>query len=115
MTTGENNAKSMGVRTKIIRTVCLIIIAVVTAIIVGFCGTIGFMGLVAPHVARMLVGSNLKYMVPCSAACGAVILVACDLIAKMVSDIFYAGVITSIVGGPIFILLLIKGAKKVWY
>ncbi len=115
MTTGENSAKSMGVRTKVVRTLCLIIIAVVTAVIVGFCGTIGFMGLVAPHVARMLVGSNLKYMLPCSAACGALILVACDLIAKMVSDVFYAGVITSIVGGPIFIFLLIKGAKKVWY
>lgn len=115
MTTGENSAKSMGVRTKVIRTICLLIIAVVTAVIVGFCGTIGFMGLVAPHVARMLVGSNLKYMLPCSAACGALILVACDLVAKMVSDIFYAGVITSIVGGPIFIILLIKGARKVWY
>lgn len=115
MTTGENSAKSMGVRTKVVRTLCLIIIAIVTAVIVGFCGTIGFMGLVAPHVARMLVGSNLKYMIPCSAACGALILVACDLTAKMVSDIFYAGVITSIIGGPVFIILLIKGAKKVWY
>ena len=115
MTTGENNAKSMGVHTKIVRTICLILIASVTAVIVGYCGTIGFMGLIAPHVARMIVGSNLKYMIPCSAACGALILVVCDLIAKMVSDVFYAGVITSILGGPIFIILLIKGAKKVWY
>ena len=115
MTTGDNNARSMGVKTKIVRTTCLILIAAVTAVIVGYCGTIGFMGLVAPHVARMIVGSNLRYMLPCSAACGALILVVCDLIAKMVSDVFYAGVITSIIGGPVFIILLIKGAKKVWY
>lgn len=115
MTTGENTAKSMGVRTRIVRLVCLVAIAVMTAVIVGYCGTIGFMGLVAPHVARILVGSDLKYLLPCSAAAGSLILVVCDLIAKLASDNMHVGVITAVVGGPIFVLLLIKGAKKVWY
>ena len=116
LTAGDKNAKSMGVRTKMIRVIALATIAIMTAIIVGYSGTIGFMGLVAPHIARMLVGSNLKYLIPCSAACGATILVICDLIAKlMFADALPVGVITSIIGGPVFLILLIKGARKVWY
>ncbi|AMH95221.1 iron chelate uptake ABC transporter permease [methanogenic archaeon ISO4-H5] len=115
MTAGENSAKSMGVRTRLVRMVCLVVIAIMTAVIVGYCGTIGFMGLVAPHIARILVGSNLKRLLPCSAAVGAAVLVICDLIAKMASDTMHVGVITAIIGGPIFIMLLIKGARKVWY
>ena len=115
MTAGDKSAKSMGVNTKVVRIICLGLMATLTALIVGVTGTIGFMGLVAPHVARMFVGSNMKYLLPCSAACGAVILVCCDLVTKTVVSGLPVGVITSIIGGPIFIILLIKGARKVWY
>ena len=115
MTAGDKSAKSMGVNTKTVRVICLGLMAILTALIVGVTGTIGFMGLVAPHVARMFVGSNMKYLLPCSAACGAVILVCCDLVTKTVVSGLPVGVITSIIGGPIFIILLIKGARKVWY
>ena len=115
MTTGDNGAKSMGIRTRLLRTVALITVAVMTATIVGYVGTIGFMGLVAPHVARVFVGSNLKYLIPCSAAFGALILIACDCATKFIVSTVPVGVITSVIGGPLFIVLLIKGAKKVWY
>ena len=116
MMSGDRIAKSIGIRTKLVRTVCLLIIALQTAVIVGFTGTIWFMGLVAPHVARIFVGSNLKYLIPASMACGAFILVICDCIAKAATfNGLPVGVITSIVGGPVFIILLVKGAKKVWY
>ncbi len=115
MTAGENSARSMGVRTRMVRTVALIIVAVMTAVIVGFTGTIGFMGLVAPHVARVIVGSDLRKLIPCSAACGAVILALCECVAKAITASAPIGVITAIIGGPLFIYLLIKGAKKVWY
>jgi len=116
LTAGDKNARSMGVRTKLIRVLALATIAIMTATIVGFTGTIGFMGLVAPHAARMFVGSNLKYLIPCSAAFGAIILVVCDLVAKIAfADALPVGVLTAILGGPIFIILLIKGARKVWY
>ncbi len=115
MTTGDNSAKSIGVRTKLVRTVALITVALLTATIVGYVGTIGFMGLIAPHVARIFVGSNLKYLIPCSAACGALILIACDVVTKVIVSGVPVGVITSVVGGPLFIVLLIKGARKVWY
>ena len=106
----------MGVKARSVRVISLILIAVLTATIVGYTGTIGFMGLVAPHIARMFVGSNLRYLIPCSAAVGAFVLVACDCLARVLSTSgLSVGVITSIIGGPIFIILLIKGAKKVWY
>ncbi len=115
MTVGDKNARSMGVRTRAVRIISLAIIALMTAAIVGYTGTIGFMGLVAPHIARMFVGSNLRYLIPASAAVGAVVLVICDLSCKMLLSELPVGVITSIIGGPLFIILILKGAKKVWY
>jgi len=115
MTSGDRSARSMGVNTTVVRVACLLLIAFQTAMIVSFTGTIGFMGLVAPHVARIFVGSNLKYLVPASAVCGAFILICCDMVAKGLTSGLPVGVITSVIGGPIFIILLIKGAKKVWY
>lgn len=115
MNAGDRSAMSMGVRTRLVRVAALAILAVLTAVIVGYTGTIGFMGLVAPHIARMFVGSNLKYLVPASAAFGAVILVVCDLVTKMCFSQLPVGTITSIIGGPVFIILLVKGARKVWY
>lgn len=115
MTSGDSNARSMGVRTRLVRTVALVAVAFMTAVIVSYTGTIGFMGLVAPHVARMIVGSNLRYLIPCSAACGALILVLCDCATKLLSASVPVGVITSVIGGPIFILMLIKGSRRVWY
>ncbi len=114
MSAGDRAASTMGVRTKAVRAVALFVVAVMTAVIVGFTGTIGFMGLVAPHVARMIVGSNTRYLLPCSAAVGALILIACDCIAKVLIGIPVC-VITALVGGPVFIVLLIQGAKKGWF
>lgn len=114
LSSGDRNARSMGVSVKRSRAIALTTVAVMTAVIVGFTGTIGFMGLVAPHVARMLVGSNVRYLLPCAAAIGALILVGCDCVANVLIGI-PVGVVTAVVGGPIFIVLLIKGAKKVWF
>ncbi|TQS79321.1 MAG: hypothetical protein A3205_00575 [Methanomassiliicoccales archaeon Mx-03] len=114
MTVGDRSASSMGVSVRRVRALSLLLVAVMTATIVGFTGTIGFMGLVAPHVARLLVGSNARYLIPCSAAIGAIILIGCDCIANVIVGI-PVGVLTAIIGGPIFIMLLIKGAKIVWF
>ena len=114
MTVGDRSASSMGVSVRRVRALSLLLVSVMTATIVGFTGTIGFMGLVAPHVARLLVGSNARYLIPCSAAIGAIILIGCDCIANVIVGI-PVGVLTAIIGGPIFIMLLIKGAKRVWF
>lgn len=115
MYTGDNNAKTLGVNAQRMRIVTLTIISLMTAAVVSFTGTIGFIGLVGPHIARIFVGSKNKYLLPASAAFGAMFLIVADSIAK-VSGIngLPVGVISSMVGGPLFLYILIKQRKKVW-
>ena len=116
MNAGNRSAQSMGVRVKMIRNLSLVIIAVMTAVTVGITGGIGFIGLVAPHIARIFVGSDQKYLLPCSAALGSLILIVADAASRIiVPEGMPVGVITAVIGGPIFVLLLIKASKKVWF
>lgn len=115
MYTGDNVSKTLGVNPDRLRIVCMLIVSLITAITVSFTGTIGFVGLVAPHVARMFVGSSNKYLMPFSMALGAAFLVAADTIAKVCgASGLPVGVISSLVGGPVFLYILIKRGKKVW-
>lgn len=116
MNSGNRSAQSMGVDVRLIRNISLIVIALMTAVTVSITGGIGFMGLVAPHISRMIVGSDLKYLLPCSAALGALILLVSDTVCRIVvPEGIPVGVITAVIGGPIFVLLLVKGSKKVWF
>lgn len=116
MNAGGRAATTMGVDVRLIRNISLLVIAVMTAITVGVTGGIGFMGLVAPHLARILVGSNLRYLLPCSAGIGAVILIVADAVSRVViPEGIPVGVLTAVIGGPIFIAILIKNSKKVWF
>jgi ABC-type Fe3+-siderophore transport system permease subunit len=98
-----------------IRLVTMILASLLTAGIVSYTGTIGFIGLVGPHVARIFVGSNNRYLIPASAAFGAAFILLADTIAK-VSGIngLPVGVISSMVGGPLFMWILIKQRRNVW-
>jgi len=112
---GDRNAQTVGINPNRVRLFSMLIVSVMTATIVCFTGTIGFIGLVAPHVARMIVGSLNKYMMPFSMAFGAFFLLAADTIAKISgANGLPVGVISSLVGGPMFVYILIKRGKKVW-
>ena len=115
MYSGDRTAQTLGENPSRIRIVSLTIVSLMTAGIVSFTGTIGFIGLVGPHIARIFVGSNNKYLIPASAAVGAAFLIIADTIAK-VSGVngLPVGVISSMVGGPLFLYILIKQRKKVW-
>lgn len=116
MNSGNRSAHSMGVDVRLIRNLSLVVIAIMTAITVGVTGGIGFMGLVAPHLARMLVGSNIRCLLPCSAGIGALILIAADAASRIViPEGIPVGVLTAVVGGPVFIAILVKGSRKVWF
>ncbi|MBE6527256.1 MAG: iron ABC transporter permease [Thermoplasmata archaeon] len=116
MNAGQRTATTLGVDVRLYRNLGLLITAVMTAVVVGVTGGIGFMGLIAPHLARILVGSDLKYMLPTAAGIGATILLVADAFAKtVIQQGIPVGVITSVIGGPIFVMILIKSAKKVWY
>lgn len=115
MYTGDNNAKTLGVNAPRMRIVTLTLISLMTAGIVSFTGTIGFIGLVGPHIARIFVGSKNKYLLPASATFGAVFMIVADSIAK-ISGVngLPVGVISSMIGGPLFLYILIKQRRKVW-
>lgn len=111
----DQNAVTLGVDPKRTRLITLATTSLVTAVLVGFTGTIGFVGLVAPHVARIFLGSDNKYLVLASAAFGAMLLLISDCIAKSVGATgLPVGTITALIGGPLFLYLLIKQSKSAW-
>lgn len=111
----ESLAISSGIEPKRVRLLAIGIVSLVTATLVCFTGTIGFVGLVAPHVMRIFLGSDNIYLIPASAACGAFVLAASDCLAVEVTATgLPVGVITSLIGGPLFIYILVKQHRKVW-
>ena len=115
MYAGDRSAKTMGENAPRLRIVTLILVSLMTATIVSYSGTIGFIGLVGPHIARIFVGSNNRYLIPASAAFGASFILIADSIAKITgANGVPVGVISSMIGGPLFIWILIKQRKKVW-
>ncbi|MBE6527147.1 MAG: iron ABC transporter permease [Thermoplasmata archaeon] len=107
--------RSLGVNPQTTRVLCLLLVAVATATAVCFVGTIGFVGLVAPHIARIFVGSNNRYLLPASAIIGGLILIAADTYARVATATgLPVGVITSLVGGPLFLIILLRQKKSAW-
>lgn len=115
LSSGEHACKSLGVNPTRIRIICLILISVAVSIAVCFTGTIGFVGLIAPHIGRIFVGSNTKYLIPCSAAIGALLLIASEIISRFIGSTgMSVGVVTAIIGGPLFLFFLIRQRKGTW-
>lgn len=114
MTAGDNFAKTLGVNVRIFRSICLVFIALMTATAVAFSGTIGFIGLVCPHITRVFVGPNNRYVVPISAVVGATVLMVSDIVSRVITATgLPVGAVTSLIGAPIFMYLLIK-SKNNW-
>ncbi len=112
---GDKEAVSLGESPVKIRIVCLVMISVATAVAVCYTGTIGFVGLVGPHIARLFVGSGSKALIPTSALIGALMVVGSDCIVRMLPTVLPVGVITALIGSPLFLYFLYKQRKKsVW-
>lgn len=111
----DDLAAASGLNVKRARLVSICVVSLVTATVVSFTGTIGFVGLVAPHIVRIFMGSDNRYLIPASGVMGALILAAADCIAIEITPTgLPVGVITSIIGGPIFIYILIKQHRRTW-
>ena len=104
------DAAALGVPVRRVQIVLLLTAALVTAVMVSVAGAIGFVGLVIPHVARLLVGVRHSRLLPASALLGAVFLVAADVVSRILiaGQVLPIGVITSLVGAPIFALMLLR-------
>jgi len=112
---GEDDARSIGVNTRRIRLIAFAIAAFITAVAVSLSGLIGFVGLIIPHAVRLVFGPDHRQLLPLSALTGAVFLVAADTIARIViaPAQLPVGVITALMGGPFFLVLLVKYTRKV--
>lgn len=111
---GEETAVSLGINVKRLILSNMLLCCLCSSVIVSNVGLISFIGLVAPHIVRMVVGNNHIYLIPGSILGGALLLLLSDLFAKTVISpvILPIGAITSFLGGPLFLYLLFKGGKK---
>lgn len=116
LATGDESAKALGVDADQLRIICMIVIALLSAAIVSFTGLIGFVGLVAPHVVRLFIGSDNRYLVPASALFGAALMITADLIGRTIiaPTVLQVGVITAFMGGPLFLWLIIRRKEEIW-
>jgi len=114
MGAGDETAKSLGVNVERTRILIMVVASLLTAGIVCFTGTIGFIGLVAPHICRMIIGGDNRFLIPASGLFGGAFLLACDLVARtiMAPVILPVGVLTAITGGPFLFFLLIRKKKE---
>ncbi len=111
---GVDTAKSLGVNVDRHITVGMMLSSLVAALIVSLMGVIGFVGLLAPHMVRRVIGSDHRFVIPASAVLGALILVLSDTVGRTLISplILPVGIVTSFLGGPLFLILLVRGYKK---
>lgn len=111
---GEEVAKGLGVDIERIRLGGMFGSAILTAAIVSFLGAIGFIGLVSPQIAKRLIGSDNRYLIPASALTGALILLVADTVARtaLSPQTLPVGAVTSFLGAPLFLYFLMKGEKR---
>jgi iron complex transport system permease protein len=111
---GDEEARSLGVNTELLKRVVIICASVVTAAAVCVSGIIGWVGLVIPHIGRMMVGPDHKVLLPTSVAIGATYLVLIDILARtLTSTEIPLGILTAVVGAPFFAYLL-RRTKGGW-
>jgi len=110
---GPDVARSLGVNVDSLRIVAMVLSALMTAVVVSFMGIIAFIGLLGPHMIRMMLGNDHRYLLLGSMFLGAIILLIADCVGQSLFEFTLpVGIITSFLGGPLFLFLLIKGYKK---
>ena len=111
---GDNSALTLGINPNRLRIISLIAVSVGTSIIVCYTGTIGFVGLVAPHIARAFVGSGCRSLIPASAAIGSVMVIGSDIAIRSIAPSLPVGVMIALICSPVFILVLIRMKRNSW-
>ncbi|MDI9395191.1 MAG: iron ABC transporter permease [Euryarchaeota archaeon] len=113
---GDETAHSLGINVEKIRMQTLAFGALLTAAVTAFCGIIGFVGLLSPHITRMVIGGDNRYVIPGSALLGAALLLGADTVARTVLApmILPVGIMTAFVGVPFFMYLFMRKGKESW-
>ena len=110
---GEEAAMHLGIDVQNIKKILILVTALISASLICICGIIGFVGLIVPHMMRLVVGPNHKILIPMTCLAASIFMILCDLMSRT----FFSpveipiGVITAIIGAPVFIILLKKGKR----
>ncbi len=111
---GDETAKGLGVPVERVRLIGMGVSALVTSVIIAFVGVIGFIGLVAPHISRRLIGDDHRYFLMGSLLTGSVLLLASDVVARLIlaPRVLPVAILTAFLGAPVFIVLLMRGHRR---
>ncbi len=107
---GDEEALSMGVNVKRSRIVIIIISTLMSSAAISLCGLIGWVGIAVPHISRLIVGANNRYLLPITTLLGGIYILIIDLIARLLLPVeIPLGILTALVGAPVFLRILFKG------
>jgi len=110
MESGPHTAKSLGVPVDFLIPASMVVCALISSVSVAFVGCINFIGLIAAHIMRRFVGNDFRFLIPCTALCGAVLLLFADIACRMLVPpvVLPIGALTSFLGAPLFLLLVMR-------
>ena len=113
---GDDAARSFGVNVGVLRVGLIGLAVVLAAVVVSFCGIIGFVGLVGPHIARLVIGADHRHLLPFAALSGGLLLLVADAVGRTViaPAVVPVGIVVAFIGGPMFVYLILtrKNALK---
>ena len=111
---GDKNAKSLGYNPNVLRIIISVVAVFLAGISTAYVGVIGFIGLVVPHISRMIMGTDHKVLIPFSALLGSTLLLLADTLGRTITAPYEipVGIVTTIIGGPFFLYLLRKDQKR---
>jgi iron complex transport system permease protein len=114
MAMGDEMAITLGTNVKVVRIACMFFSSLIAATIISFTGVIGFIGLVAPHITRLIVGNDYRYLMPLSGLTGAILLLTADTFARTVfqPSELPLSIMTSFIGIPFFVYILITRKRN---
>ncbi|MEM3942377.1 MAG: iron ABC transporter permease, partial [Candidatus Bathyarchaeia archaeon] len=114
---GEDVAVSLGVNPKRLLVITMVLSSLSTASIIAFTGVIGFICLISPHISRMIIGTDHRYLIPCSALIGGFLLLCSDTVGRLIlmpAEV-PVGIITSLLGVPFFLYILLSKKRRLWH
>ena len=114
MESGTHTAKSLGVPVDRLIVLSMILCALISSVAVAFVGCISFIGLIASHIMRRFVGNDYRFLIPCSALCGSVLLLLSDIVSRVLiaPTVLPIGALTSFMGAPLFLYQVMRGGKR---
>lgn len=109
-TAGDEVARSLGIDVSLLRGLAVVLSVVVSAVVISFTGVIGFVGLIGPHVARLIIGADHRYLLPFSCICGAMLLLLADTVGRLAFSptVIPVGIVVAFVGVPVFLHLVLS-------